>query len=81
MLILILLLGAILGGVLSFLAYMVAIEDFLTEDEIGTMNVKQMIGFSLRKMKVDWKFIILSSVSMGVMLMSLLWRYGFGYEF
>lgn len=81
MIFIILIISAILGGIFNLIAYVIAAEDFTSEERAKEMKLKETISFAVDKIKGEKIFLILSSVTTIVVYGSLYIKFGFEYEF
>ena len=78
---LILISGIMLGAIINFLVYLVTIEEFISEDKVKEMNSLDMMKFSIKKIRINIKVLVLTCFTISFILVTLAFKYGIGYEF
>ena len=79
--ILILLSGIILGGIFNFLVYLVTIEEFISEEEVEKMSNLDMMKFSIKKIRINLKVLVLTCITTSFIFVTLALKYGIEYQF
>ena len=78
---LILISGIILGGIFNFLVYLVTIEEFISEEEVEKMSNLDMMKFSIKKIRINLKVLVLTCITTSFIFITLAFKYGIGYQF
>ena len=81
MILIILIIAAMLGVVLNFISYFIAVEDFVGEEAAQGMKLPEIVMFAVNRIKNEKNFLILISTITIIVYISLYLKFGFIYEF